>query len=75
MLKITHDGTLVLIKLEGDVKMKNLTFVILITILAILSNMLTTKLCEIRINELQNEVDGVQYDMETLNEIIGEILK
>ena len=55
--------------------MKNFTFVILITILTILSNMLTTKLCEIRINELKNEVNDIQYDMNTIEEVIKEILK
>ena len=56
-------------------KMKNLTFVILITILAILSNMLTTKLCEVRIKQVQEEVDDIQYDMNTIEEVIKEILK
>ena len=55
--------------------MENIKFILFITILVVISNMITTKLCEIRIEQMQEEVDGIQYDMNTMEEVIKEILK
>ena len=55
--------------------MKNIKFILIIAIFGVFSNMITAKLCEIRIKKVQEEVDGIQYDMNTLEEVIKEILK
>jgi hypothetical protein len=55
--------------------MKNIKFILIITILGVISNMITARLCEIRIEQMQEEVDGIQYDMNTIEEVIKEILK
>ena len=55
--------------------MKNIKFILIIAILGVISNMITAKLCEIRIKQMQEEVDGIQYDMNTIEEVIKEILK
>jgi hypothetical protein len=59
----------------GRASMKNIKFILIIAILGVISNMITAKLCEIRIKQVQEEVDGIQYDMNTIEEVIKEILK
>jgi hypothetical protein len=59
----------------GRASMKNIKFIIIIAILSVISNMITAKLCEIRIKQVQEEVDDIQYDMNTIEEVIKEILK
>ena len=55
--------------------MKNIKFILIIAILGVISNKITAKLCEIRIEQLQEEVNDIQYDMNTIEEVIKEILK
>ena len=42
--------------------MKNIKFILIIAILGVISNMITAKLCEIRIEQMQEEVNDIQYD-------------
>jgi hypothetical protein len=59
----------------GSVIMKNLKFIVIIAILTIISNMITAKLCEIRMREVETKIDSIEYDMNTIDEVIREVLK
>lgn len=55
--------------------MRNLKFIVIIAILTIISNMITAKLCEIRMREVETKIDSIEYDMDTIDEVIREVLK
>lgn len=55
--------------------MKNIKFILIIAILGVISNMITAKLCEIRMREVETKIDSIEYDMDTIDEVIREVLK
>lgn len=55
--------------------MRNLKFIVIIAILTIISNMVTAKLCEIRMKDVETKIDSIEYDIDTIDEVIREVLK
>ncbi len=53
---------------------KNLSYVILLIILSIISCFLTLKLTDMRIKSIEDRVEDIEYNIETIDSVIRELL-